>query len=268
MIGCVVTGAAGRMGGEIVKAVRDDAELTLVAGTEAPGHAAIGRAVGLAARLGRMEAPTVDSLDKALALGARVVIDFTSPEASAEHAAICRKHKVALVVGSTGFSAEAKAAVAQASADVPIVMAPNMSIGVNLMFRLAREAARVLGDAYDPEIFEIHHKHKKDAPSGTALRLAEVVAEAMGRDLARDGNFGRRGAVGERPPKQIGVQTLRGGDVVGEHTALFLGEGERLEITHRATSRDQFARGAVRAARWAVDRAPGLYDMQDVLGFR
>jgi 4-hydroxy-tetrahydrodipicolinate reductase len=207
----------------------------------------------------------VDDLAKALP-GADVVVDFTSHEASARHAEACAEAGVALVIGSTGFTPEAKARVAAAARRVPVVLSPNMSVGVNVLFELVRQAAAVLGDAYDVEIVEIHHNKKRDAPSGTAVRLGEVAAEALGRDPKDALAYARHGILGERPPWQIGVQTLRGGDVVGEHTVYFCGEGERLELTHRATSRDQFARGAVRAARWIAGRPAGLYDMADVLG--
>ena len=210
--------------------------------------------------------PVQADLSRALQVGADVVVDFTSFEASAAHAAVCAAAGVALVIGSTGFTPEARARVEAAARRVPIVLSPNMSVGVNVLFAMVRQAARALGEAYDVEIVELHHKKKKDAPSGTAMRLAEVAAEVLGRDPARDLNFGRHGLVGERPAREIGVQTLRGGDAVGEHTVYFVGEGERLELTHRATSRDQFARGAVRAARWVVGRPPGLHDMADVLG--
>jgi 4-hydroxy-tetrahydrodipicolinate reductase len=268
VIGIVVTGAAGRMGSEIVRAVRAAEGVRIVAGTEQVGNAAVGLDVGLAARIGRLEAPTLDSLDKALALKPEVVIDFTSAEASLLHAADCARTKTALVVGSTGFSPDDKKAMAAAAKFVPIVMAPNMSVGVNLLFKLVADAARVLGQDYEPEIVELHHRLKKDAPSGTAMRLAEVIADETARDFQKDVVYGRRGVTGERPRAQLGVSTVRGGDVVGEHTVYFFGEGERLELTHRASSRDQFARGAVRAAKWAAGKPPGLYDMQDVLGLR
>jgi 4-hydroxy-tetrahydrodipicolinate reductase len=209
----------------------------------------------------------VDDLGKALG-GADVVIDFTSHEASARHAEACAERGVALVIGSTGFTPEAKARVAAAAKRIPVVLSPNMSVGVNVLFELVRQAGRVLGDDYDVEIVEIHHKKKRDAPSGTAVRLGEVAAEALGRDPKDALAYSRHGILGERPPWQIGVQTLRGGDVVGEHTVYFCGEGERLELTHRATSRDQFARGAVRAAQWLAGKPAGLYDMADVLALR
>ena len=197
-----------------------------------------------------------------------MVIDFTAPNASLRHAAVCAEKGVALVVGTTGFSAQAKAELAGHAQRIPLLMAPNMSIGVNVLFRLVGEAARALGPSYEVEIAEMHHRAKKDAPSGTALRLAEVAADALGLDAGQAVVYERHGDIGARKPGTIGVQTLRGGDVVGEHTVWFLADGERLELTHRASSRDNFARGAVRAARFVVGRKPGLYDMQDVLGYR
>ncbi|HET9553771.1 MAG TPA: 4-hydroxy-tetrahydrodipicolinate reductase, partial [Anaeromyxobacteraceae bacterium] len=208
-----------------------------------------------------------DDLAKALP-GADVVIDFTSHEASVRHAELCAERGVALVIGSTGFTPAAKEKVAAAARRIPVLLSPNMSVGVNVLFELVRQAARVLGDAYDVEIVELHHKKKKDAPSGTAVWLGEVAAEALGRDPAKDLTFERHGMIGERPAREIGLQTVRGGDIVGEHTVYFCGEGERLELTHRATAREQFARGAVRAAAWIAGRPAGLYDMADVLGFR
>lgn len=259
----VVTGVSGRMGSLLVRLVRDTDDLALTGGTDKPGSAAIGLDVGLAAHLGPLEVETVDALDKALAV-ADVVIDFTTPEASVTHARACAAAKVPLVVGSTGFSADAKAEMAAAAKQVPVVMSPNMSVGVNLVIEVARELARRLGDDFDIEVMEAHHRMKKDAPSGTALRLAEEVAAGVGRstDVIRTA---RSGQVGERPRKEIGVQALRGGDVVGEHTVFFFGDGERVELTHRATSREQFGRGALRAARWVVGQPAGLYDMTHVL---
>ncbi|HEX9052125.1 MAG TPA: 4-hydroxy-tetrahydrodipicolinate reductase [Anaeromyxobacter sp.] len=262
----VVTGAAGRMGTQIVRLVRATEGMAVAGAVERPG-AAIGQDVGVLAGLGQIGVPVVDDLAKALA-GADAVVDFTSHEASARHAEICAEGGVPLVIGSTGFTPEAKARVAAAARRVPIVLSPNMSVGVNVLFELVRQAAKVLGDGYDVEILEIHHKKKRDAPSGTAVRLGEVAAEALGRDPKDALAFARHGILGERPPWQIGVQTLRGGDVVGEHTVYFCGEGERLELTHRAASREQFARGALRAAQWIAGRPAGLYDMADVLGLR
>jgi 4-hydroxy-tetrahydrodipicolinate reductase len=265
MVKVVVSGAAGRMGREIVRLVAASSALEL--------HGAVDRAPGSAgqdalalAGLPPGRVKVVEALGQALP-GAGAVIDFTSFEASAAHAEACAAAGVPLVIGSTGFTPEARARVAAAAKRIPVLLSPNMSVGVNVLFELVKQAAAVLGDAWDVEIVELHHKRKKDAPSGTAVKLAEVAAGALGRDPARDLTYARHGMIGERPPREIGVQTVRGGDIVGEHTVYFCGDGERLELTHRATAREQFARGAVRAAAWLPGRAPGLYDMADVLGF-
>lgn len=260
----VITGVTGRMGALLVRMVRDASDLTLTGGTERAGSGAIGLDVGLAAKLGPLEVATVESLDKALERGADVVIDFTTAEASVANARVCAAKQVALVVGSTGFSAEAKQQLAAAARSVPIVMSPNFSVGVNLVIEVAAQLARRLGPDFDVEVLEAHHRLKKDAPSGTALRLADELAKALGRK-GEDIRTARVGQVGERRPGEIGVQALRGGDVVGEHTVFFFGDGERVELTHRASSREQFGRGALRAARWVAGRAPGLYDMSHVL---
>jgi 4-hydroxy-tetrahydrodipicolinate reductase len=268
MVKVVVTGVAGRMGGQILRTMRASEGLEVVAGVERPGWTGP-RDAGAAAGLPALGIPVEESLDAALvATGPQVVVDFTSAAASVAHADACAARGVALVIGSTGLDAAARARVQAAATRIPVVLSPNMAVGVNVMFALVAQAARILGDAYDVEIVEMHHGKKKDAPSGTAVRLAEVAAEALGRDAQRDVVYARHGMVGERSPREIGVMTLRGGDVVGEHTVFFAGQGERLEITHRATSRDQFARGAVRAALWIAGRSPGLYDMLDVLGLR
>lgn len=260
-----ITGISGRMGGVLVKAIRQSDDLVLAGATEREGHDAIGLDAGLVAGTGlaqvQVRARLEDAIDKA-----DVVVDFTHAEASLEHARICAEKKVALILGSTGFSAGARAEIAGRAQQVPIVMAPNMSVGVNVLFRLAGEVAKVLGSQYDVEILETHHRLKKDAPSGTAIRLVEVVADALKLDPEHDVIHAREGNVGERPAGKIGVAALRGGDVVGEHTVLFLGDGERIELTHRATSRSNFAEGALRAARWVIHQKPGLYDMTDVLG--
>ncbi len=265
MIKAVVTGAAGRMGMQIVRLVRATEGMALSGAVERPGVPAVGQDAGAIAGIGPVGVAVVDDLAKALP-GADVVVDFTAHEPSARHAEACAERGTAIVIGSTGFTPEAKARVAAAAKRVPIVLAPNMSVGVTVLFDLVRQAAKVLGDGYDVEIVEIHHKKKRDAPSGTAVRLGEVAAEALGRDPKDAIAYARHGILGERPPWQIGIQTLRGGDVVGEHTVFFCGEGERLELTHRATSREQFARGAVRAVQWVAGKRPGLYDMADVLG--
>lgn len=257
MLRTVITGATGRMGTTLVRLVRASEHLTLSGAT----------ARAQAARLAELGVPVGEALAGVLdAARAQVVIDFTSAEASVAHARACAERGVALVIGSTGFSPEARAEVALCARTIPVVLAPNTSVGVNVVIRMAAEFARVLGEGYDVDVLEAHHRMKKDAPSGTALKLAEVLAEARGRG-PDDLTFSRHGQIGARPRDEIGVQTLRGGDVVGEHTVFFFGEGERIELTHRATNRDQFGLGALRAARWVAGRAPGLYDMADVLGF-
>lgn len=261
----VVTGAGGRMGGVLIEALRSAEGFVLSGATAREGREIIGLDAGLVAGAGPSQVPIRARLEEALEQ-ADVVIDFTNADASLEHARICVERRIPLVLGSTGFSASARAEIAGHSTRIPIVMAPNMSVGVNVLFRLAGEVAKVLGDSYDVEILEAHHRNKKDAPSGTALRLCEVVADALGLDPEHDVVTDRTGITGERPRNKIGVQVVRGGDVVGEHTVMFLGNGERLELTHRATSRSNFAAGALRAARWVVHQKPGLYDMLDVLG--
>ncbi len=266
MIKVVVTGAAGRMGTQIVRLVRATEGMALAGAVERPG-AAIGQDAGVLAGIGPIGVAVVDDLAKVLP-GADVVVDFTSHEASTRHAEACAGKGVPAVIGSTGWTPDALARVDAAAKKIPIVLAPNMSVGVTVLFELVRQAAKVLGDAYDVEIVEIHHKKKRDAPSGTAVKLGEVAADALGRDPKDALAYARHGIMGERPPWQIGVQTLRGGDVVGEHTVYFCGEGERLELTHRASSREQFARGAVRAVQWIAGKPAGLYDMADVLGLK
>ncbi|XXF76770.1 4-hydroxy-tetrahydrodipicolinate reductase [Myxococcaceae bacterium GXIMD 01537] len=268
MIRTVITGAAGRMGRTLVRLVRDTPGFELVGATGRPGSASIGQDAGLAAGLGPLGVTVVDDLGRALDAGAQAVIDFTGAQATVVHARLCAARGVPLVVGSTGLEPSATAEVAAAAKSIPVVMAPNMSVGVNVVIQVAAQLARVLGEGFDVEVLEAHHRMKKDAPSGTALRLAEALVEALERDPQKDLTYARHGLVGARPAREIGVQTLRGGDVVGEHTVYFLGDGERVELTHRATSRDQFARGALRAAAWLVGRPAGLYDMADVLGLQ
>ncbi|MFQ5483557.1 MAG: 4-hydroxy-tetrahydrodipicolinate reductase [Nitrospinaceae bacterium] len=267
MVKVAVVGAAGRMGKTIVACIEEHPQAVLAGGTERAGHPAMGRDIGEAAGIGRKDFPLQESLDAVLP-GADVVIDFSTPASSLTTLDRALHHRKAVVFGTTGFSAEEKTRIAQAARDLCIVQAPNMSIGVNVLFKLVAEAARALGDAYDVEIVEAHHKFKKDAPSGTAVRLAEIAAEALGRDLKKVGIYGRRGFSDGRDPQEIGIHTLRAGDIVGDHRVLFGGMGETLEVCHRAQSRDTFARGAVRAAVWLGGRSPGLYDMQDVLGLR
>jgi 4-hydroxy-tetrahydrodipicolinate reductase len=262
----VIAGASGRMGRVLLEAVAAAPDMRLFAALERSGSPFIGRDAGELVGAPQLAAIHED-LDESLA-GAHVLIDFTRPEATLAHIEACRKHKVALVIGTTGFDEAGKATILAASRDIPIVFAPNMSVGVNLVFKLLDMAAKVLDEGYDIEIVEAHHRHKVDAPSGTALRMGEVIAKALGRDLKECAVYGREGVTGERQASTIGFATVRGGDIVGDHTALFATVGERVEISHKASSRMTFALGALRAARFLADKRSGLYDMQDVLGLR
>ncbi len=262
-----IHGAGGRMGRALIEACRDDAAAELVAALDRADSALIGLDAGEMAGLGRLGV-TVGGDLAAVGGDFDVLIDFTSPEATLAALAHCRSHGRGLVIGTTGLDAVQKQAIVDAAATIPVVFAPNMSVGVNLTFKLAELAARVLGDSVDVEIVEAHHRHKVDAPSGTALRLGEVVAAALGRDLAECAVYGREGHTGPRDRRTIGFETIRAGDIVGEHTVLYAATGERVEITHRASSRMTFAAGAVRAANWLAGRERGLFDMQDVLDLR
>lgn len=255
----VVAGAGGRMGRALIEAVQRAPDLTLHAACDVAGSPAIGSDAG----------GVKITADVARAVvGANAFIDFARPEGTLEHLAACRANRVAMVIGTTGFEASGRAAIDDAARTLPILFAPNMSVGTNLVFKLIETAAGALQDGYDIEIIEAHHKHKVDAPSGTALRMGEIAARATGRDLKRDGIFAREGVTGERPKNAIGFATIRGGDIVGEHTVLFAGTGERVEISIRSTSRATYAEGALRAVRFLAGKGPGLYDMQDVLGLR
>jgi 4-hydroxy-tetrahydrodipicolinate reductase len=260
----VVAGAAGRMGARIV-ALHREAGLRLVAALEAPGHRALGRDAGEVAGAGVLGVPLTADAAAAITRD-RVLIEFSVPEASLEHLRLVARAGARAVIGTTGFSAAQRDEIATLARQAAILVAPNMSVAVTLAFSLLKTMAKALGDDYDVEITEVHHRYKKDAPSGTAVRMAEIVAEALGRDLRKIGVYGREGLPGERSAKEIGVMSLRSGDVVGEHTVSFGTLGERLELTHRAHSRDTFARGALRAVRWIAGRGPGLYSMHDVLG--
>jgi len=267
MIKIAVTGAAGRMGGRIIHAVKETPGIELAGAVERAGHPLIGEDAGSVAGCGPNGVAISGSLEEALA-AADVLIDFTFPETTLANAEVCARLGKMMVVGTTGMTPAQREQLAGAAQKVPIVFAPNMSVGVNLCFKLLKDVAATLGDAFDVEIVELHHNKKKDSPSGTAVRMGEVVAEALGRDYDKVANYHRQGMCGERTKEEIGMQTVRGGDIVGEHTVYFIGMGERIEITHRAMSRDMFARGAARAARWLNGKGPGLYDMQDVLGLR
>jgi len=263
----IVAGAAGRMGGLIMRAVLDSPELTLAGAFERPGHPETGRDAGLAAGLGETGLQLADSLDAVLDAG-DVVIDFTAPVATLANLEKAARSGKAMVIGTTGLSPEQVDRLGELAAGTRVVFAPNMSVGVNLLFRIVGDVARILGPGFDLEIVEAHHRLKKDAPSGTAMKLAEVLARATGRNLKDCAVYGREGMVGQRRDDEIAVLAVRAGDIVGDHTVTFGGIGERIEITHRAHSRETFARGAARAAGWIVSQAPGLYDMQDVLGLR
>lgn len=265
MIRAVVTGAAGRMGAQLIRLIRETEGITLAGAVERPGHGELGRDAGEVAGVGAVGVRITDSLPSVLP-GGEVVVDFTSAAASLDHLdAVCRAGK-AIVIGSTGFTPQERDLVRRRGAEARVFQAPNMSVGVNVLLRVVADVARFLGDGYDVEIVETHHRFKKDAPSGTALALAEAAAEALGRDLAADAVHGREGLVGERRHREIGLHAVRAGDVVGDHTVIFGGLGERVEVTHRASNRETFARGALRAALWLPAQPKGFYGMTDLLG--
>jgi 4-hydroxy-tetrahydrodipicolinate reductase len=260
-----IAGATGRMGRMLIEAVLAAPDLRLAGALDHAGSPALGQDAGAALGLSTGVAITAD-LAQGLA-GAQVLIDFTRPEGTLAHLAACAERSVAAVVGTTGFTPAGKAQLAAFAQRVPVVFAPNMSVGVNVVLRLLDLAARSLGEGYDIEVIEAHHRHKVDAPSGTALAMGEVLARARGVALDTHGVFTRHGHTGERAPGSIGFATVRGGDIVGDHTVLFCGSGERVEVTHRSSSRANYAEGSLRAARFLAGRAPGLYGMDDVLGF-
>jgi 4-hydroxy-tetrahydrodipicolinate reductase len=265
MADVVVAGAAGRMGSRLVALLKDETELHLVGALEASGHAAVGRDAGEAAGVGPLSVPITADVEAALGRD-RILIEFSVPEASLAHARLVARHGGRAVIGTTGFDLAQREELARIGREIPILVSPNMSVAVNVAFRVLADMARMLGEDYDVEIVETHHRFKKDAPSGTAMRMAEVVAEALGRDLGKTAVYDRHGRLVERSRSEIGIAALRSGDVVGEHTVSFGSLGERLELTHRAHSRDNFARGALRAARFIATVKPGLYSMQHVLG--
>ncbi len=267
MVRAIVTGAGGRMGGRIVSLIAETDGIELAGAVERKGHPALGKDVGEGLGLGRTGILIGDSIAGCIDQG-DVVIDFTAHDVSLGHLEIVAAAGKAIVIGSTGFTGAEMTRVRELAASARCVLAPNMSVGVNVMFKVLADAAALLGDDYDVEIVEAHHNLKKDAPSGTAVKMAQVIAESLGRDLDQVGVYSRKGIIGERTKPEIGIQTIRAGDIVGEHTVIFGGMGERLEFIHRAHSRDNFARGAIRAALWVVSRGNGLYDMQDVIGLR
>ncbi len=262
----IVAGAAGRMGQRICYMVSRNSALELAAAFEQPDNPAVGKDVGENGGFGATGVVISPGLDAVIDQG-DVIIDFTFHKATMEFAQIAAAHKKAMVIGTTGLSGDELAELKNlAEGNFPCVQAPNMAVGVNVLFKLVEKTAAVLGDAYDVEIVEAHHRMKKDAPSGTALKLGEMAASGLGRDLAEVGVYERHGMIGARTDTEIGIQTIRAGDIVGEHTVYFAGAGERIELTHRAHSRDNFARGASVAAAWVVDKKNGLYTMFDVLG--
>jgi 4-hydroxy-tetrahydrodipicolinate reductase len=265
MADVVVAGAAGRMGSRLVALLAEERDLKLVGALEAPGHPSLGRDAGEVAGIGRVGVPIGADPERLLGPD-RILMEFSVPEATLAHLRLVGRQGGRAVIGTTGFSPAQREEVEALARTAAILLSPNMSVGVNVAFRVLAEMARLLGEGYDVEITEIHHRFKKDAPSGTALRMAEIVARALGRDLGRHAVYGRQGLPGERTAEEIAVFSLRSGDVVGEHTVSFGALGERLELTHRAHSRDTFARGALRAARFIAGAGPGLYSMQDVLG--
>ncbi len=267
MIKIAVAGAAGRMGSRITALSKEYGELRLAGAFEKKGHKDIGKDIGTVVGIGETGVMLVDSLEPIIA-NIDLIVSFTTVEATKEHLKLASSKGKAMVIGTTGFSKGDLKEVSELTKNIPCVMASNMSMGVNLLLKVLQDIAGVLGDAYDVEIIEAHHRMKKDAPSGTALKMAQVIAGALNRNLEEVGVYARKGIIGERTAKEIGIQTIRAGDIVGEHTAIFGGLGERIEVTHRVSSRDTFARGALKAAKWLYGKPAGLYDMQDVLGLK
>jgi 4-hydroxy-tetrahydrodipicolinate reductase len=261
-----VAGASGRMGHMLIEALRASDDCALAGALDIPSSPAIGN--DAAAFLGHASGvPVVADARQAIAK-AQVLIDFTRPDGTMAHLAACREKRVKMVIGTTGFTEGQKEQIADAARDIAIVMAPNMSVGVNVTMKLLEMAARALATGYDIEVIEAHHRHKVDAPSGTALKMGEVIAQALGRELKDCATYERHGHTGERDPSTIGFASIRGGDIVGDHTVLFAGTGERIEITHRAASRATYSQGSLRAVRFLADRSSGLFDMFDVLGLK
>lgn len=267
MINVGITGASGRMGRALIEAVTEAQGMTVAAAIERPASSVIAADAGEVAGIGKLNVPIVDDL-RAVVSDIDVLIDFTHPSVTLVNLETCQHAGKRIVIGTTGFTDEEKQRICQAAEDIGVVFAPNMSVGVNLCFKLLDLAARIMGNEVDIEIIEAHHRHKVDAPSGTALRMGEVVADALGRDLNDCAVYGREGQTGERDRQTIGFETIRAGDIVGEHTVMFADVGERVEITHKASSRMTFAKGAARAAAWVMEQEQGLFDMQDVLGLR
>lgn len=266
MINVSVTGAAGRMGKQIITLLLQEDDIEVVGATEIDGHPSIGKDVGEIIGIERIGVLVSDNLDKA-ASKADVVVDFTNPKATLDAASYASSKRKPMVIGTTGFSRDEKIRLEKLAKGFACVISPNMSVGVNVMFEITKKLAELLGNEFDIEVIEAHHRNKKDSPSGTAIRLGEIIAESTGRDFSEVARFDRHGHVGERRPNEIGIQAIRGGDIIGEHCVWFCGNGERIELTHRATDRNNFASGAIRALRWIIGKPPGVYTMRNVLGF-
>ncbi len=266
MLKIAVAGAGGRMGKSLVQSITEDDDTVLVTATDRPGSSLLGVDAGELAGVGTLGVALVDDLAKGADFD--VLIDFTTPDSTMAHLQFCQSHNKAIVIGTTGLTDQQKQPLQAAAKTIPVVFAPNMSVGVNLVFKLLETAAQVMGNEADIEIIEAHHRNKVDAPSGTALRMGEIVADVLGRDLSQCAVYGREGYTGVRDPNTIGFSTIRGGDIIGEHNAMFIAEGERVEIGIRSSSRATYANGAVRGAKWLSNQTSGLFDMQDVLGLR
>ncbi len=267
MIRAAVAGIAGRMGSRVAQIITESEGIELAAGFEFFRHPLVGKDLAEAIG-GSQTGKTIGGQIEDVMEAADVIIDFTNAVSSLEHLKAASARGMAMVIGSTGFSQDQLNEAGKLAKAVPCVVSPNMSVGVNILFKIVADAARLLGDGFDVEIVEAHHRFKKDAPSGTAVKLAQTIAGALNRDLGQVGVYARHGMIGERTGPEIGIQTVRGGDIVGEHTVIFAALGERIEIVHRAHNRDNFARGAVRAAKWVIGKPNGIYDMSDVLGIK
>ena len=261
-----IAGASGRMGRMLIEAILQSPDTRLAGALDIAGSPALG--IDATAYMGSRSGVVITDDLQAGLKDAQYLIDFTRPEGTMAHLKACREMGVKLIIGTTGFTSEQKAEIEDAARDIAIVLSPNMAVGVNVVFKLLAQAAKALKDGYDIEIIEAHHRHKVDAPSGTALKMGEVVAEATGRDLKACAVYGREGVTGERDPNTIGFATVRGGDVIGDHTVLFAGIGERIEITHKSSSRVHYAQGSLRAARFLARQPHGLFSMDDVLGLK
>jgi len=267
MVKAIVIGAAGRMGIRLLWAIHETSNIRLAGAVERKDHPSLGRDAGVVAGMEEWGVPLVGDLRNAISSG-DIIIDFTNAEAALRNLQVAAENGKGAVIGSTGFSPTQMEEAKVLTRRIPCVLSPNMSVGVNVLYKVVADLARTLGDDFDVEVIEAHHRMKKDAPSGTAMKIGQVLAQALNRNFDQVGIFARKGIIGERKKTEIGMQTIRAGDIVGEHTVIFGGTGERLEIIHRAHSRDNFARGAIRAAGWVVNQKPGLYDMQDVLGLK